>query len=35
MDIVTFLGPDYRVASLIILYFDVPGINIPKIRSLR
>ena len=33
MDILTFLGLDYRVASLIILFFVVPGINIPKIRS--
>ena len=33
MYILTFLGPDYRVASLIILYIVVPGINIPKIRS--
>ena len=30
MDILTFLGLDYRVASLITLYFVVPGINIPK-----
>ena len=34
MDILTFLGLDYRVASLITLYFVVPGINIPKIRSI-
>ena len=33
MDILTLLGLDYRVASLIILFFVVPGINIPKIRS--
>ena len=33
MDILTFLGLDYRDASLIKLYFVVPGINIPKIRS--
>jgi len=33
MDILTFLGHDYRVASLIIMYFVVPGISIPKIRS--
>ena len=33
MDILTFVGLDYRVASLIILYFVVPGIYIPKIRS--
>ena len=26
-------GLEYRVASLIILFFVVPGINIPKIRS--
>ena len=31
IDILTFLGHDYRVASLIILYFVVPGISIPKI----
>ena len=31
-DILTFLGLDYRVAPLITLYFDVPGMNIPKIR---
>ena len=30
MDIPTFLGLDYRVASLITLYFVLPGINIPK-----
>ena len=35
MDILTFLGLDYRVASLFTLYFVVPGINIPKIRSIR
>ena len=34
MDILTFLGLDYRVASLITLYFVVPGISIPKIRSI-
>ena len=34
MDILTFLRLDYRVASLIILLFVVPGINIPKIRSI-
>jgi len=33
MDKLTFLGHDNRVASLIILYFVVPGISIPKIRS--
>ena len=27
-------GNDYIVASLITLYFVVPGINIPKIRSI-
>jgi len=30
MDILKILGLDYRVA----LYFVVPGINIPKIRSI-
>ena len=34
MDILTFLGLDFRVATLITLYFIVPGINIPKIRSI-
>ena len=34
LDILTFLGLYYRVASLITLYFVVPGINIPKIRSI-
>ena len=34
MDIPTFLGLDYRVASLKILYFVVPGISIPKIKSI-
>ena len=34
MDIFTFLGLDYRVALLLILYFVVPGIIIPKIRSI-
>ena len=34
MDMLTFFGIDYRVASLIILYFVVPGIRIPKIRSI-
>ena len=34
MDILTFLGLYYRVASLIIFYFVVPGISIPKIRSI-
>ena len=33
-DILTFLGLDYTVALLIILYFVVPGINIPKVRSI-
>ena len=33
-DILTFLGLDYRVALLIILYFVVPGISIPKIRPI-
>ena len=31
-DIFTFLGLDYRVASVITLHFDVTGINLPKIR---
>ena len=34
MDILTFLVLDYRVASLITLYFVVLGINIPQIRSI-
>ena len=34
MDILTFLGLNYRVASLKTLYFVVPGINIQKIRSI-
>ena len=34
MDILTFLGLDYKVASLITLYCVVPGINMPKIRSI-
>ena len=34
MDKLTFLGLYYRVASLIILCFVVPGISIPKIRSI-
>ena len=34
LDILTILGLDYRVALLIILYFVVPGIGIPKIRSI-
>ena len=34
MDILTFLGLDYRVVSLIILYFVVSGISIPKMRSI-
>ena len=29
-DKLKFLGLDYRVASLIILYFVVPGISIPN-----
>ena len=33
MNILTYLGLDYRVASPITLYFVVPGINIPNIRS--
>ena len=34
MDTLPFLGLDYRVVLLIILYFVVPGINIPKIGLL-
>ena len=34
MDILTFLGLGYKVASLITLNFVVPKINIPKIRSI-
>ena len=34
MDILIFLGRDYRVALLIVLYFVVPGISIPKIRTI-
>ena len=34
MDILTFLGLDYRVASLITLYFVVSGICISKITSI-
>ena len=34
MDILTFLGLDYRVTSLIIVYFVVPGISTPKIRPI-
>ena len=33
-DIFTFLGLDYRDASLITLYFLVLGISILKIRSI-
>ena len=33
-DIKTFLGLDYRDASLIILYLIVIGISSPKIRSI-
>ena len=33
-DIRTFLGLDYRDASLITVYFVVLGISIPKIRSI-
>ncbi len=32
-DILTFLGFDYRDASLKTFYFVVLGISIPKIRS--
>ena len=35
MEILTFLRLDYRVASPITLYFVVPGISKPKIRSIR
>ena len=34
MDIFTYLGIDNRDASPIILYFVVPGISKPKIRSI-
>ena len=34
MGILTFLGFDYRVALLITLFFVVPGISIPKIRTI-
>ena len=34
MDILTFLGLNYRVVSPKILYFVDPGINISKIRSI-
>ena len=34
MDILTYLGLDYRVASLITLFFVVPGINTPKTRTI-
>ena len=33
IDVLTFLGLYYRVASLRILYIVVPGINIPKSRA--
>ena len=33
MDILTFLGLYNTVASLMILYFVVPEMNIPKTRS--
>ena len=33
-DILTFLGLDYRDASLMTLYFVVLRISIPKIRSI-
>ena len=33
-DILTFLGLDFRDVSLITLYLDVIGINIPKIRRI-
>ena len=34
-DILTFLGLDYRDASLIIVYLIVIGISTPKIRSIE
>ena len=34
MDILTFLGLEYRVTSLIILYFVVRGISIQKINRI-
>ena len=34
-DILTFLGLDYRDASLITMYFVVLEISITKIRSIR
>ncbi len=34
MDILTFLGLEYRDASLITLLFVVLGISIPKIRPI-
>ena len=34
MDILTLLGFDYKDALLIILYFVIPGINIPKTRPI-
>ena len=33
-DILTFLGLDYKDASLITMYFVVLGISIPKIRPI-
>ena len=33
-DILTFSGLDYRDAPLLILYFVVLGISIPKIRPI-
>ena len=35
MDILTILGLDYWVDLLMILYFVVPGISIPKIRTIE
>ena len=34
MDILTFLGLDYRDASLITLYFVVIEISIPKLKPI-
>ena len=34
-DIPTLLGFDYRITSLLMLYFVFMGISIPKIRSIE
>ena len=34
MDMLTLLGLGYKAASLIILYFVVPGNSVKKIRSI-